>query len=134
MFCRFCGLRARKDNMARHCKDAHGLETLYLRKKDGAPEQPYSVKWKKYLLFPGKILVRVPEHHQEPEEVVKDSGVSTKAPERDRPAQQHVDEANDIEASQGKVHPAEDAHESHSSISNGGFKKQKRCEEELSEK
>ena len=73
---------------------------MYLRKKDRAPEQPYSCKWKKYLMFPGKIMVRVPEHHQEPEEDIIDSGVNTKAPARHRPAQQHMDVANDIEANQ----------------------------------
>ena len=79
-------------------------------------------------------MVRVPEHHQEPEEDIIDSGVNTKAPARHRPAQQHMDVANDIEANQDKVHPTEDDNDSHSSAASGGFKKQKSCEEELSKK
>ena len=53
--------------MSRHCDEAHRSFTLYLRKKDRAPEFPYRLDWKVKLLRPGDIYIRVPAHHLESE-------------------------------------------------------------------
>ena len=53
--------------MARHCGESHGLHTYYLRHKDREPERPYRLDWKTKLITPGKIWMKVPDHHWESE-------------------------------------------------------------------
>ena len=46
--------------MARHCDEAHNLHPLYLRNKDKTVQYPYSPEWRKNLLYPKPVTVRIP--------------------------------------------------------------------------
>jgi hypothetical protein len=91
VFCRHCGERTRKDNMARHCGEIHGSHALYLRKKDGNPAHPCRLDWKIKLINPGSIWMRVPTQHQESDSDGGDSCQIKEDQASDRSPQQHPD-------------------------------------------
>jgi hypothetical protein len=57
--------------MSRHCDQAHGLYTVYLREKDKEPEAPYCLDWRQKLLFPKPVKVNdAAADESEPEQIM----------------------------------------------------------------
>jgi hypothetical protein len=54
----------RKDNMTRHCKEAHGKYCMFLR-KGKAPVEPYCLDWYRKVMYPKDIIVEDEDYEED---------------------------------------------------------------------